>query len=91
MLVDKIELNGEVISASGNSDDEWKNGDRPIRMRFISNIDDFFPLPFSIIIFPPMNDIRAERCAAKSVRTVRITGLKKMEKLVKERMAHLFQ
>ena len=29
VLVDKIELNGEVISASGNSDDEWKNGDMP--------------------------------------------------------------
>ena len=30
VLVDKIEINGEVISASGNSDDEWKNGDMPI-------------------------------------------------------------
>ena len=29
VLVDEIELNGEVISASGNSDDEWKNGDMP--------------------------------------------------------------
>ncbi len=29
VLVDKIELNDEVISASGNSDDEWKNGDMP--------------------------------------------------------------
>ena len=41
-------------------------------MWFIFNINDFFPLPFSNIIFPPMNDIRAERCATKSVRTVRI-------------------
>ena len=30
VLVDKIELNGEVISSSGNSDDEWKHGDVPI-------------------------------------------------------------
>jgi len=30
VLVDKIEIDGEVISASGNSDDEWKHGDMPI-------------------------------------------------------------
>lgn len=29
VLVDKIELDGDVISATGNSDDEWKHGDIP--------------------------------------------------------------
>ena len=41
-------------------------------MRFIFNINDLLPLPFTRVVFPEMNNVRAERRAAKTVATIRV-------------------